>query len=105
MKRRRAARRREDRHARVAAGAQSGLRLEGRFHTPHIGAFFIGLKAGIMLLYDQPVTLVGEGAVAPGKRASRYVRLYVGKAIGRAARPQSLREGRNHLNRTEETAQ
>jgi hypothetical protein len=104
MKRRRAGRRREDRLLELQQARNSASGSRGGSTRRTLALSSSDSEAGITLLYDQPVALVGVGAVAPGKRASRYVRLYVGKAIGRAARPQSLREGRNHLHRTEETA-
>jgi hypothetical protein len=62
-----------------------GIVAESRFVTQRTGAFSIGLRAGVVQPWGQPATSAGESRVtdAPRESAGRYLRLSIGKPIGK----------------------
>jgi hypothetical protein len=65
-----------------------GVGFKRQFHTQRTGAFSIGMKAGVVLPLAHPVISVSDVAVndALRDRVRRYLRLYVGKPIGKRHR-------------------
>ena len=62
-----------------------GMAAEFRFATRATGAFAIGVRAGISQPFGSPATSTGESSVsdAPREGTGRYLRLSIGKPIGR----------------------
>jgi hypothetical protein len=68
-----------------SALAGFGLVAESHLSTRRTGAFSIGLRAGVVQPLGSPATSAGESAVTgtPRENAGRYLRLSVGKPIGK----------------------
>lgn len=69
----------------VSGLAGAGLMAELRFSTRTTGDFAIGLRAGVTRPLGSPAAWAGESTVtgAPQESTGRYVRLSIGKPIGR----------------------
>lgn len=69
----------------TSALAGIGMAAELRLATRATGAFSIGVRAGISRPFGSPATRAGENSVsdAPRESSGRYLRLSIGKPIGR----------------------